>query len=136
MLTAMSSEVLADPRRVSVVMREWERSFEGSLQVVYLDMRRLSASSKQIDGKRFYIECYDKRAQGYGMTLRWRGVDLQGHKHTLWTKVEMNLHTMPDVISNWYIKSNKDMEWLNMMDKTIRGMLKQTMVVKEYSSNI
>lgn len=136
MLMPIGSDAIADPKRAAIIVREWERSFELSMHDIYGCMRRLSSVSKQIEGRRFYIECYDKRSQGYGMTLRWRGVDLQGHKHALWETVEGDLNTMPGVVLDWYVRSNDEMSWLNTIEKIVRGMLKKSLSIREYGLHI
>jgi hypothetical protein len=126
MLAAITSDVARSPDRMVIVMREWGRSFESVLEGVHTDMRELSVTSKQVGGKQFYIECFDKRAQNNGFALRWRKVDANGHKHILWVDVNRHLVNMPKTMSDWYIKLNNDIEWLNTVEKTMRGLIKQT----------
>jgi hypothetical protein len=132
MLTSIDASVMFDPKRMATVMREWERSLLPSLDSVHVAMRQLSSTSKQIEGKRFYIELYDLRVRTGGVRLRWRAVDVNGHKNSLWTAVAQGLDTMPAMMSDWYRKSNIDMEWLNTVELVLRGVLREAKRTRNY----
>jgi hypothetical protein len=97
------------------------RNAERQLKLVHEEMRGQSAKTKDIDGKPFYVEVFDRKDQG--VSLRWRTVGAK-HEHVLWSDVLVRLDGVPPQMVRWYSDVNRRIQILNLCEQNTRASLR------------
>lgn len=99
----------------------WRRETEEHLQLVHRAMTELSAATKAVTGKPFYLDVY-RRGEAYGMSIRWR---MSGHhRHATWNGIGKIVKVLPVTLTNWYSAANREACLLNIQERALRHTLK------------
>jgi hypothetical protein len=101
----------------------WNRECTAALQATYEEMKRFCLTVNEMKARAAYVILHQRSPVISGQMVRWRSYQ---HRHIKWVDVQPMLKDSPRQVIEWYVEVNKQMEMLNLQERTQRAFVKVT----------